>query len=116
MYHRTQGLVEVILLFYGYSSNILPWEILWREEPGGPQSMGSQKSRAQLYFHREVGDSVRRKLTWIPDLSSSALGEQNTQGADDAGGFLVTEEEMMSCLTWCLLSQGVSSCGQFLRP
>ena len=24
-------------------SNILAWEILWREEPGGLQSMGSQK-------------------------------------------------------------------------
>ena len=25
-------------------SSILAWEILWTEEPGGPQSMGSQKS------------------------------------------------------------------------
>ena len=24
-------------------SNILAWEIPWREEPGGPQSMGSQR-------------------------------------------------------------------------
>ena len=81
MYHRTQGLVEVILLFYGYSSNILPWEILWREEPGGPQSMGSQKSRAQLYFHREVGDSVRRKLTWIPEAVFFCLGRAKHPGS-----------------------------------
>ena len=26
-------------------SSVLPWEIPWTEEPGGLQSMGSQKSR-----------------------------------------------------------------------
>ena len=26
------------------NSNILAWKIPWAEEPGGPQSMGSQKS------------------------------------------------------------------------
>ena len=26
-------------------SSILAWEIPWTEEPGGPQSMGSQKSQ-----------------------------------------------------------------------
>ena len=29
-------------------SSILAWEIPWTEEPGGLQSMGSQKSRARL--------------------------------------------------------------------
>ena len=29
-------------------SSILAWEILWTEEPGGLQSMGSQKSQTQL--------------------------------------------------------------------
>ena len=29
-------------------SSILAWEIPWTEEPGGLQSMGSQKSWAQL--------------------------------------------------------------------
>ena len=29
-------------------SSILVWEIPWTEEPGGPQSMGSQKSRTRL--------------------------------------------------------------------
>ena len=29
-------------------SQILAWEILWTEEPGGLQSMGSQKSQTQL--------------------------------------------------------------------
>ena len=29
-------------------SNIFAWEIPWTEEPGGLQSMGSQKSQTQL--------------------------------------------------------------------
>ena len=29
-------------------SSILAWEILWTEEPGGLQSMGSQKGWTQL--------------------------------------------------------------------
>ena len=29
-------------------SSILAWEIPWTEEPGGIQSMGSQKSQTQL--------------------------------------------------------------------
>ena len=29
-------------------SRILAWEIPWTEEPGRPQSMGSQKSQVQL--------------------------------------------------------------------
>ena len=29
-------------------SSILAWEIPWMEEPGGLQSMGSQKSRTRL--------------------------------------------------------------------
>ena len=29
-------------------SSILAWEIPWTEEPGSLQSMGSQKSQAQL--------------------------------------------------------------------
>ena len=29
-------------------SSILAWEIPWTEEPGGPQSMGSQKCQTQL--------------------------------------------------------------------
>ena len=29
--------------------SILAWEILWTEDPGGLQSMGSQKSQTQLH-------------------------------------------------------------------
>ena len=36
-------------------SNILAWEISWKEEPGGLQSMGLQKSQTQqqlsMYAH-----------------------------------------------------------------
>ena len=32
----------------GTHSSILAWRIQWTEEPGGLQSMGLQKSRAQL--------------------------------------------------------------------
>ena len=43
-------------------SSILAWEIPWPEEPGGLQSMGSQKSQTQLsnqtttvgQFYREL--------------------------------------------------------------
>ena len=31
-------------------SSILAWEIPWTEEPGGLQSMGSQKSRTHLSY------------------------------------------------------------------
>ena len=30
--------------------SILAWEIPWTEEPGGLQSMGSQKSQTQLSY------------------------------------------------------------------
>ena len=30
------------------NSSILAWEILWTEEPGGSQSIGSQKSQTRL--------------------------------------------------------------------
>ena len=32
-------------------SNILAWEILWTEKPGGPQSMGMQRVR---YEHTHI--------------------------------------------------------------
>ena len=32
-------------------SSILAWEIPWTEEPGGLQSVGSQKSRTRLNAH-----------------------------------------------------------------
>ena len=40
-------------------SSILAWRIPWTEEPGGLQSMGSQKSQTQLSLqHRFKPDRV----------------------------------------------------------
>ena len=35
-------------------SNVLAWEIPWREDPGGPQYLGLQKSRIQ---HRDKNNT-----------------------------------------------------------
>ena len=45
--------------------SILAWKIPWTEEPGGLQSMGSQKSQTQLSMHayKELGYVVHLKLT-----------------------------------------------------
>ena len=40
-------------------SNILAWKILWTEEPGGLQSMGSQKSQTQLTCLHTIETSVQ---------------------------------------------------------
>ena len=49
-------------------SSILAWEIPWTEEPGGLQSVGSQKSRTRLNAHtcicrkQEKGHSLFQSL------------------------------------------------------
>ena len=35
-------------------SSILAWNITWTEEPGGPQSMGSQKVRHNLAAKQQI--------------------------------------------------------------
>ena len=35
-------------------SNILAWRISWTEEPGGLQSMGSQKNQTRLTKHKQA--------------------------------------------------------------
>ena len=40
-------------------SSIVAWEILWIEEPGGLQSVGSQKSQTQL--SHEVTNNKKMK-------------------------------------------------------
>ena len=39
-------------------SNILAWEIPWTEEPGGLQSIGSQKSQTRVKYHEVTLDKV----------------------------------------------------------
>ena len=42
---RTLGQKDPLEKEMATHSSILAWEILWTEEPGGLQSMGSQKSQ-----------------------------------------------------------------------
>ena len=42
---RSLGLKDSLEKEMATHSSILAWEILWTEEPGGLQSMGSQKSQ-----------------------------------------------------------------------
>ena len=39
----------------GYPSTILAWEIPWTEEPGGLQSMGSQRAGHELVTKQQQG-------------------------------------------------------------
>ena len=45
-------------------SNIRAWEILWTEEPGGLQSMGSQKSQTLLSMQEDCGKTIGGCLSW----------------------------------------------------
>ena len=45
-------------------SSILAWEIPWTEEPGGLQSMGSQKSRTSLRLNNNSRYN-KGVSTWI---------------------------------------------------
>ena len=67
-------------------SSILAWEIPWTEEPGGLQSMGSQKSEYDLVIKQSTLSSHKEKgqlcsclsfpLVFLPGMtaSSASLG------------------------------------------
>ena len=44
-------------------SSILAWKILWTEEPGGLQSMESQKSQAHTHTHTHTYKRREKILT-----------------------------------------------------
>ena len=44
-------------------SSILGWEIPWTEEPGGLQSIGSQKSRTLLNNHKRGKKQQQQQLS-----------------------------------------------------
>ena len=45
------------------NSSVLAWEVPWTEEPGGLQSMWSQKSQTQLrYFWVKEWDAAAKSL------------------------------------------------------
>ena len=57
-------------------SNILAWKIPWTEEPGGLQSMGSQRvghSRARAYTHTQT--YRKRNSGAYPAESSHFVGK-----------------------------------------
>ena len=45
-------------------SSILAWEIPWTEEPGGLQSVGSQRGRHNLATGQEQGAHMCGSLLW----------------------------------------------------
>ena len=47
-------------------SSILAWEIPWTEEPGGLQSMGSQKSWVQLSDYTTAAGPCMYEFTLFP--------------------------------------------------
>ena len=55
---RSQGWEDPLEKEMATHSSILAWKIPWTEEPGGLQSMGSQKSWTQLsdYTHTLMWD------------------------------------------------------------
>ena len=52
-------------------SSILAWEIPWTEEPGGPQSMGSQ-SLSDLATKQQP--ALGRGLDWMSGFDKHVLG------------------------------------------
>jgi len=59
-------------------SNIHAWEIPWTEEPGGPLSMGSQKSQTRVsdenHHHRQwVGLHAFTAVAWVQFLCGAKI-------------------------------------------
>ena len=50
-------------------SSILPWEIPWTEEPGGLQSMGSERVRHDLATEHDTHTKVGIKRTYLRGLA-----------------------------------------------
>ena len=81
-------------------SSILAWKILWAEEPGGLQSMGSQRVR-----HKTVNVEQMKNISlksykgyMIPvsqEICFHCLNIVPNKGRLRAGGEGVTEEEMI---------------------
>ena len=87
-------------------SRILAWEIPWTEEPGGLQSMGSQKSRTQLsdgnnnngYIRCFMGKLVAQTVKRLPTMPTTWETWVQSLGRED-----LLEKEMAtnsSILAW----------------
>ena len=66
-------------------SSILAWKIPWTEEPGGLQSMGSQKSQTQLNDYPP---------TYLPAKGSAVSHRQSTLPAAERMNTLVLERDL----------------------
>ena len=62
-------------------SNILAWKILWREEPGGLQSMGSQRVRhdwATTHTHTHTHTHAPKRELWaISEILRISINSTN---------------------------------------
>ena len=67
-------------------SSILPWEIPWTNEPGGLQSMGSQKSWTQLETKQQQLNILARILKRISVMQCycTSLGIQYNESLSAA--------------------------------
>ena len=60
-------------------SSILAWRILWTEEPGGLQSMGSQESDMTAFVVELMGSWVTRGIVKYPkNFKMQSLNWQGT--------------------------------------
>ena len=62
MWVRSQGWEDAVEKEMATHSSILAWEIPWTEEPGGLQSMGSQRVRHDLATERT---RIRSEVTTL---------------------------------------------------
>ena len=73
----------------------LAWEIPWTEEPGGLQSMGSQKSWTQLSTHTHTHTHTHTQSLIIPlGTQSPCDREEKNVGTTLAFDLLYLEEHV----------------------
>ena len=81
-------------------SSLLTWEIPWTEEPGGPQSMGSQESDTTHNKITTTTHAIVRQTQYVCNRDTQAVvtntcGPYHTQ-AKLLGGSLTTVECLKS--------------------
>ena len=74
---RSLGQADPLKKEMAIHSGIPAWEIPWTEEPGGPQSMGSQKSQTHLSNQTQQISSIlhgthfAKKKLFVVNLNSN---------------------------------------------
>ena len=59
---QTLGWEDLLVEEMAAHSNILAWGILWTEEPGGLQSMGSQESDMTLWLNNNDKNDIKQSF------------------------------------------------------